>query len=57
MDGTGLLFLNELNDTINTDWFAGLRVDEDVSRVHIFEVQTLADIVHAFSFSVVMKAF
>ena len=54
---TVLLFLYKLNDTIDTNWLAGLRIDEDVGRMHIFEIQTLADIVYAFTFSVVTKAF
>ena len=57
MDGTGLLFLYELNDTIDTNWFAGLRVDEDVRRVHVFKVQAFADIVYSVTVTIVMEAF
>jgi len=52
-----LLFLYELNDTINTDGFAGLWVNEDIRRVHIFKVQTVADIVHSVTVTIVMEAF
>ena len=50
-------FLDKLNDTINTDRFAGLRVDKDVCGMHIFEVQTVADIVYSVTVTVVMETF
>ena len=34
----GLFFFNKLNDTIDTNGFAGLRINEDVRRVHVFKV-------------------
>ncbi len=32
-------------------------INEDVSRVHIFEVQTIADIIHTVPVTVVTEAF
>ena len=52
-----LFFLSELNDTINTDGFAGLRVDEDIRGVHIFEVKPVADIVDSVTVTIVMETF
>lgn len=52
-----LFFIYKLNDTIDTYRFAGLWVNEDVGGVHVFKVQTIADIVYSRPISIVMEAF
>ena len=50
-------FLYKLYNAINTNRFAGLRINEHICRVHIFKVQSVANIVHTIAVSIVMKAF
>ena len=57
MDDYLFIFLYKLYNAINTNRLAGLRVNEDISRVHIFKVQSVANIVHTIAISIVMKAF
>ena len=51
------IFIYKFDDTINANRFAGLRVDEYVSWVHIFKMQAVTDIVHTLAFLVVAEAF
>lgn len=50
-----LFFIYKFDDTIYTGWFAGEVINEDVSRVHVFEIQAVADIVHAFAITPVLR--
>ena len=50
-------FLYKLYNAINTNRLAGLWINEHICRVHIFKVQSVANVVCSITITIVMKAF
>ena len=55
--GMVMLLFYKLNDAINTGWLVRCGINEDICRMHVFQIQAIADIIYPFAFFVIPKAF
>ena len=52
-----ILLSYKFDNTVNTYRCIGNSIDEDIGRMHIFQIKTFADIVHSLPIIVVSKSF